>query len=511
MAGSRWRGSLVTLVGICGAAADPVATADSPYLQLAYWDKLYTAEPKLSSGPLVSSWQGIGYQQLLGILMPILSRMQARRVVVLGAGDSPLPEELSDAGLSDVTAVDFSEEVVRGMRARNGDSRPGLKWLVEDVRKLSFPDDSFSLAIDVGTLDTLAIGEEKDSEEMLKQVRRVLRADGAFISVSSEPPLFRARLLGKHMPSAGWNTSTVSLPRPREIDRRIHDLNPEFQPGQLTVYVVTPIVAGAAEDAPPGAADAQKAEGGEAARGPQSAEAAHAVGGGSELGAEPDVEDAQEAAVRGDEPASAQEALTTDESLREAIHEVPASQPASDATIAETDGRVGRGSEQEMPAGEPPSAPEARETEGSAEAGQKAEERPLPAAGEGAREASEPLGMSADAGVPEPELQATGDRQGAEEQGSATEERGVGAEEPRDVSAGQASSERSEEGLEDRKEAAIEFEETKAETGRPPLEAQEDVPQPEELPRQAAEGGEIKQESVVDEELGKVEGGKAEL
>lgn len=201
-----------------------------------HWDALYSESVHSSMvKDFTHAWQGVDLTTLRGALGPRLNEAQKDlRFLVLGAGDSGLPEELFDAGWHNITAIDFSSVIVRAMAARNqGDlSRPGLDWRIEDARKLALAEDTFDIAIDVGMLDTVAIGGSDQAAQVLLEVHRVLRAGGGYVSVSTEPPLFRQPLFAQH-PPGGWVTEVLSLPRPREIDPRIRALDPVISSGRL--------------------------------------------------------------------------------------------------------------------------------------------------------------------------------------------------------------------------------------------------------------------------------------
>jgi len=211
------------------------AAAEDPSV-VEHWDALYT-ESVYSSvvKDFIHAWQGVDLMTLRGVLGPRLNEAHKDlRFLVLGAGDSGLPEELFDAGWRNITAIDFSSVIVRAMASRSqGDfARPGLEWRIEDARKLALAEDTFDVAIDVGMLDTVATSGSDQAAQVLLEVHRVLRAGGGYISVSTEPPLFRQPLFAQH-PPGGWVTEVLSLPRPREIDPRIRALDPVISPGRL--------------------------------------------------------------------------------------------------------------------------------------------------------------------------------------------------------------------------------------------------------------------------------------
>lgn len=118
-----------------------------------------------------------------------------------GCGTSALSYELHELGYPDVTSIDFSPACVEAMRSRYAHC-PQLRWAVMDMRSLTFPDASFDVVLEKGTLDVLLV-EEADPwhvsprgaaamRRVLAEVSRVLRPGGRFLSITFAQPHFRA-------------------------------------------------------------------------------------------------------------------------------------------------------------------------------------------------------------------------------------------------------------------------------------------------------------------------------
>lgn len=75
-----------------------------------------------------------------------------------GCGNSALSHDLHELGYTDVTSIDFSPACIAAMRARYARC-PGLRWAVMDIRALAFPDASFDVVLEKGTLDVLMVEE----------------------------------------------------------------------------------------------------------------------------------------------------------------------------------------------------------------------------------------------------------------------------------------------------------------------------------------------------------------
>lgn len=105
-------------------------------------------------------------------------------------------------GFKDIYNVDYSEKVIEMMRDRTKDSFPSLQWATMDFRDMnSLKDGSFDVVLDKGSLDALWSdgGSQWDPSETvladinasLKEILRVLRSGGRFISITFGQPHFR--------------------------------------------------------------------------------------------------------------------------------------------------------------------------------------------------------------------------------------------------------------------------------------------------------------------------------
>ncbi|XP_017221297.2 uncharacterized protein LOC108198027 [Daucus carota subsp. sativus] len=102
-----------------------------------------------------------------------------------------------DDGYEDVVNIDISSVAIETMRERNF-NRPQLKYLKMDVRNMSvFQSDSFAAVIDKGTLDSLLCGHNsrENAAKMLREVARVLKANGVYILITYGAPTYRLHLL----------------------------------------------------------------------------------------------------------------------------------------------------------------------------------------------------------------------------------------------------------------------------------------------------------------------------
>ncbi|XP_053930777.1 EEF1A lysine methyltransferase 4 [Cuculus canorus] len=168
------------------------APGSARYRQRRFWDARYRQE-----GAEPREWLG-GLSRFLPQLEPELR--PGDRILVLGCGNSALSHDLHERGYTDVTSIDFSPACIAAMRARYAHC-PGLHWAVMDIRALAFPDATFDVVLEKGTLDVLMV-EETDPwdvspqaaaamHRVLAEVSRVLRPGGCFISITFAQPHFR--------------------------------------------------------------------------------------------------------------------------------------------------------------------------------------------------------------------------------------------------------------------------------------------------------------------------------
>jgi EEF1A lysine methyltransferase 4 len=170
----------------------------------AYWEKRYKE----------NSNETFDWLQDWATLRPIVLRLvpnKAAAVLNLGCGNAAIAERMFDEGYSGITNVDISKEVIAQMKKRNEEKRPGLKFMVMDVRKLDFDEASFDFVLDKSTIDALYCGEKasRSVAAMLKEVKRVLRPAGFYLGLSYGQP--KSRLLGYESPELGFFVSSHRL------------------------------------------------------------------------------------------------------------------------------------------------------------------------------------------------------------------------------------------------------------------------------------------------------------
>lgn len=132
-----------------------------------YWEKFFQHR-----GKKTFEWYGT-YLELCEVLHKYIKPKE--KVLVIGCGSSELSEQLYDVGYQDIVNIDISEVVIKQMKERNGSRRPHMSFLKMDMTHMEFPDATFQVVLDKGTLDAVLTDEE---EKTLRQVDRMLAEVG---------------------------------------------------------------------------------------------------------------------------------------------------------------------------------------------------------------------------------------------------------------------------------------------------------------------------------------------
>ncbi|KAM4772630.1 EEF1A lysine methyltransferase 4 [Rhinophrynus dorsalis] len=178
------------------------------YKEPVYWDSRYREEQAVTER---YEWFG-RYRDFRDLVKRELRPWS--RGLVLGCGTSSLSAELHKEAVCPLVSIDYSPVCIAEMAQRHSE-HPGMSWLVMDARHLHFPNESFDLVIEKGTLDAMMV-EEKDPwnvtpetvtmiDQVLSEVSRVLSPKGCFISITFSPPHFRARHYAQ--PVYDWSVS----------------------------------------------------------------------------------------------------------------------------------------------------------------------------------------------------------------------------------------------------------------------------------------------------------------
>lgn len=175
---------------------DLLPKTNDGYARKQYWEDRY------ASDDAVFDWFK-SFAEIESILTELIPN-KTSRILMLGCGNSPLSEQMYDAGYTNIVNIDYSANVIAKMKARTQD-RPLMTWQEMDIRSLEFPAESFDVAIDKGTMDALLAvkgdvwnppsSAVKDCNQEVDEVLRVLIPGGLFIYLTFGQPHFRKQYL----------------------------------------------------------------------------------------------------------------------------------------------------------------------------------------------------------------------------------------------------------------------------------------------------------------------------
>ena len=173
------------------------------YTKKEYWDARFAVEVE-------KDWL-CRYADVALVLEAALggpAAARARRILLVGSGNSSLPADMAAAGYEHVRATDISPVAVEAMRARVGDAGGRLSWAVEDMQALSLPAAAVDAVLDKAALDALLAhgGDVWRAEDeaphllalartVVDEAHRVLAPGGVYICITFSQPHFRRQYL----------------------------------------------------------------------------------------------------------------------------------------------------------------------------------------------------------------------------------------------------------------------------------------------------------------------------
>lgn len=169
-----------------------IVSDEDRYGSKSYWDRIY-GSPAASDAhdEVIDEWL-----EDLSLYEPILQELtdpETDRVLVTGCGLSSTAFRLVELGFAPnaVISVDYSEPVIQRMR-RTAIERGQRELTFEtmdctDMR--AFPDASFDIVLDKGTIDAMACAQDHNRiiARYVSEIRRLLRPGGRFILISLSP------------------------------------------------------------------------------------------------------------------------------------------------------------------------------------------------------------------------------------------------------------------------------------------------------------------------------------
>ena len=160
-------------------------------------------------------------------------------VLIVGCGNSELSSAMYQDGFTSIDSVDYSQVVIDKMSAAHR-HLPQLRFLVQDVRAMTFAPQSYDVIVDKGTLDAILCGAESNrhATAMLSECHRVLKDDGRLLIITYGQPTSRLSYL--EQTRYGWDvtyevlggTRYLYVCRKHSSDARdaVHPQQPQPQP-----------------------------------------------------------------------------------------------------------------------------------------------------------------------------------------------------------------------------------------------------------------------------------------
>ncbi|XP_035916931.1 eEF1A lysine and N-terminal methyltransferase homolog isoform X1 [Anopheles stephensi] len=183
----------------------PKSTAD--FGSTEYWNSFFRKR-----GKQAFEWYG-EYPELCDQLHQYIKVKD--EILVVGCGNSKLSMDLYDVGFKKITNIDISPVVIKQMQEANRTTRPEMAWNQMDATAMTFPDETFSVVLDKGTLDALFTDESAEVVSVVQkyftEIGRVLRGAGRYVCIS----LLQEHILRKvvdYFPSAHFMLRIVRCP-----------------------------------------------------------------------------------------------------------------------------------------------------------------------------------------------------------------------------------------------------------------------------------------------------------
>ncbi|KAG6617277.1 putative methyltransferase [Phytophthora cinnamomi] len=168
-----------------------------------------------ASSSLQDSEQFDWYQRYGG-LKELLNQYVKKTDAVLmaGAGNSRLSEEMVNDGYQKLMNVDVSEIVVKQMAAKYEDRVEQLQWQKMNMCSLDFADETYDAVVDKGTMDSVLCGEGSTANvaKMCQEIHRVLKPNGVYLIVSYGVPDNRLSYLENK--ELQWKVTVHTVPKP---------------------------------------------------------------------------------------------------------------------------------------------------------------------------------------------------------------------------------------------------------------------------------------------------------
>ncbi|CAI5742151.1 unnamed protein product [Hyaloperonospora brassicae] len=175
------------------------------YGKATYWDERYTRDA-----------EQFDWYQRYGGLKELLTQYVPKTAAVLmaGAGNSRLSEEMVADGYQKLVNVDVSDVVVQQMAAKYKEQAEQLQWQTMNMCALECSNEAFDAVVDKGTMDSILCGEGSTANvsKMCHEVYRVLKPNGVYFVVSYGVPTNRLSYLENK--ELSWKVTVHTVPKP---------------------------------------------------------------------------------------------------------------------------------------------------------------------------------------------------------------------------------------------------------------------------------------------------------
>lgn len=181
------------------------------YGETLYWDQRYEFENRkqMEPGLKLFDWYA-PFDKIYPIVESVMDMTLKHKILIIGVGKSNMIKFLQEKGFVDIVAIDISPFLISQMASKYS-SLGGIEFLVLDARDLSyFPDATFTVVLDKGCMDAIFCCTDftAESERLFKEVFRVLKPEGQFLSISHASPPSRV----PYLRSIRWAIETCGVP-----------------------------------------------------------------------------------------------------------------------------------------------------------------------------------------------------------------------------------------------------------------------------------------------------------
>lgn len=185
-----------------------------------YWDRFFRERNEEAF-----EWYG-SFEDVRAKIVDETKLKRGEATLVIGCGNSDFSAQLYDQGFHAIRNLDFSEQVIAEMRAKNQILRPEMSWDLGDMTDMKelYADGQFDVVFDKGALDALMSVESdqvlRQAADMFREIDRILSAKGRYLCITLAEPYILQSLLSGFVAgtsicwSVGIESLNISKPSP---------------------------------------------------------------------------------------------------------------------------------------------------------------------------------------------------------------------------------------------------------------------------------------------------------